>query len=91
MVIARFLRRFRLRSRFGRLQAQTGLEHQDEHVRDDNQGDEQIVARRDPLVKKEDRGNSEYNNDQDDGGPVWPQRPDAGASSNEPDEKTPSA
>jgi hypothetical protein len=40
MVIARFLHRFRFRGRFGWSQAQTGLENQDEHVRDNDQGDQ---------------------------------------------------
>jgi len=87
MVIARFLRRFRFRSRFGLPQAQTSFEHQDEHIGDNDQGDDQIVARRDPFVKEEDCGNSEHNHDKRDDGPVRPQRLDAGASSNEPDEE----
>jgi len=91
MVIARFLRRFRFLSRFGRSQAQTSFEHQDEHIGDNDQGDNQIVARRDPFVKEEDRGHSEHKHDDHEDGPVRPQRLDAGASSNEPDEKTPLA
>jgi len=87
MAIARFLRRFRFLSRFGWSQAQTSLEHQDEHIGDNNQGDNQIVARRDPFVKEEDRGNSEHNHDKHDDGPVRPQRLDAEATSNEPDEE----
>jgi hypothetical protein len=89
MVIARFLRRFRIR--FGRSRAQTRLEHQDDHIGDNNQGDQQIVARRQSFVKEDDGRYSEQNNEESDDGPVWPQRPDAGASSNEPDEKTPLA
>ena len=91
MVIARFLRRFRFLSRFGRSQSQTSFETEDEHVRNYDKGDNQIVARRDPFVKEDDRGHSEQDSHQHDDEPVRPQRSDAGASSNEPDEKTPLA
>jgi len=91
MVIARFLRRFRFLSRLDRSQAQTSLEHQDDHIGDNDQGDQQIVARRQPFVKEDDGCHSEHENEESDDGPVRPQRLDAGASSNEPDEKTPLA
>jgi len=81
-----FLRRFRFLSRPGWPHGQTRLERQDERVRDDHEGDDQIVARRDPFVKEDDRGHTEHHSHPDDDAPVRPQRPDAGASSNEPDE-----
>ena len=75
MASAWFLRRFRVRCRFGLPQAQTGLEAQHEHVRDDNQYDKQPVARRESLVKDEDGRNGEHHNSKKDDAAPRPQRP----------------
>ena len=91
MVIARFLRRFRFRRRFGRSQAQTGFETKHEHVGDDYANDKEPVARRESFVKEEHGSDCEHNHSHNDDGSLRPQRPDAGASSIEPDEKTPLA
>ena len=81
-----FLRRFLFRRRSGRPHGQPRLERKEEHVRDEYKGDYQKVARRDPFVKEDDRGHTEQDSHKQDDAPVRPQRPDAGASSNEPDE-----
>jgi len=86
MAIARFFRRFRFRRRFGLPQAQSGFEAQHEHVGDDHKNDKKPVACRESFVKEEHSSDCEHNHSHHDDGPVRPQRPDAGASSIEPDE-----
>ena len=75
MVIARFLRRFRFRDRFGLSQAQTGLEAKNEHVGDDHKKNKKPVVRRESFVKDEHGGDSEHDHSHYDDGPPRPQRP----------------
>ena len=75
MVIAMFLRRFRLRSRFGLSQAQAGFETQNERVGDDHKNNKKPVARRESFIEEEHGGDGEHDNGHHDDGPTRPQRP----------------
>jgi len=75
MAIARFLRRFRFRDRFGPSQAQSGFETQHEHVGDDHKENKKPVARRESFVEEEHGGEGEHDHSHYDDGPPRPQRP----------------